>query len=109
VQGIEPRKGREQENMRLAAYVCYTPRRWATEKDLEKKRTHFNKGRTTSHWPHKPTVFSKNPRTYGASLPSIQQVEPMDMDDMTFLGLRLAGFCSKCQKRKREDDVFAEQ
>jgi hypothetical protein len=55
-------KGREKEDMRVAAYVCYTPRKWATEKDLKRKMAHFIEGRTTTHWPHAPKAFPKGPR-----------------------------------------------
>jgi hypothetical protein len=44
-------------------------------------------------------------RTYGNPLPRIEAVKPMDKDDMTIFGLRFAGFLSKCQKRKREEDA----
>ena len=56
---------------------------------LNKKRKAFKDLRMTSHWPHKPKLFPKNPRTYGNPLPNITQVkEPK----LTELGYRLAGF-----------------
>lgn len=64
--GCNPVKGRPSPKLRCVAYLCYTPRSLATPKDLEKKRKAYKEGRTTSHWPHKPKLFGKRPRTYGA-------------------------------------------
>ncbi len=64
--GCNPVKGRANPKLRCVGYVCYTPRAWATKKDLEKKQKAFQEGRTTSHWPHKVKLFGKRPRTYGA-------------------------------------------
>ena len=36
--GVEPRKGREQQNFRCVVYLCYTPRSLSTEKELKKKK-----------------------------------------------------------------------
>lgn len=88
-QGIEPNKKRTEENFRLISYVCMLPRNLATEKDLEKKRKAFEELRMTTHWPHKPKLFPKTPRTYGKSLPNIVNVEKPVLTD---LGKKLAGF-----------------
>lgn len=90
--GTEPRKGRAKPNTRLVAYVCYTPRKLASLRDLERKRDIFLKGRTTSHWPHKPKVFGVRPRTYGNPMPEVDPVPPFPRDQLTALGERLAGF-----------------
>jgi len=87
--GTEPMKKRENKNLRNVAYICMTPRDRASDAMLNKKRKAFKDLRMTSHWPHKPKLFPKNPRTYGNPLPNITEVkEPK----LTELGYRLAGF-----------------
>lgn len=91
-QGIQPVKGRAYPNTRFCAYVCYTPRYWATEKNLCKKRKLFEEGRATAHTPHEPVPFAKRPRTYGKELPPVKDIPPFPKEELTKLGLRLAGF-----------------
>lgn len=88
-QGIESNKNRKQENFRLIAYVCMTPRNLSSVKDLEKKIKAFRDLRMTTHWPHKPKLFPKTPRTYGKALPEIVEVKT---PYLTELGKKLAGF-----------------
>jgi hypothetical protein len=87
--GQEPLHERPIQNIRCVAYICYTPRKMASGKALEKKRKAFNNLRTTSHWPHKPTLFSKLPRTYGNKLQKITNVESPVTSE---IGKKLAGF-----------------
>ncbi len=87
--GKEPLKTRNNQNFRCVAYLCYTPREWATESDLKKKRLAFKNLRTTTHLPHKPKLFPLKPRTYGAPLPDISDVNPPEVSD---IGKKLAGF-----------------
>jgi ectoine hydroxylase-related dioxygenase (phytanoyl-CoA dioxygenase family) len=42
--------------LRAAVYVCMTPRSWATEQDLERRRQSYELRVTTSHWPHKQVM-----------------------------------------------------
>lgn len=87
--GTEPLKRRKNKNLRNVAYICMTPRNRASDAMLNKKRKAFKDLRMTSHWPHKPKLFPKNPRTYGEPLPNVTDVkEP----ELTELGYRLAGF-----------------
>ena len=51
--------------------------------------TLFNELRMTTHWPHKPKLFPKNPRTYGGPLPDVTDVEK---PELTELGKRISGF-----------------
>lgn len=88
-QGIEPNKKREKENFRLVAYVCMMPRKLATLKNLEKKRKAFEELRMTTHWPHTSKLFPKTPRTYGNSLPDIENIKKPILSE---LGKKLAGF-----------------
>jgi hypothetical protein len=88
-QGVEPQMNRSKPNFRMAIYVCMTPRSFATEKMLEKKRNAFNELRTTSHYPHKVKLFPKTPRTYGRELPNVQQISKPILNEF---GLKLAGF-----------------
>lgn len=87
--GTEPIRIRNKPNLRNVVYVCMTPRSKASEANLRKKRKAFDELRMTSHWPHKPKLFPKKPRTYGGSLPNITEIEkPI----LTELGKRIAGF-----------------
>jgi hypothetical protein len=64
-QGKEANGDRALPNTRMAIYTCLTPRLWATQKELLKKRTAFNNKRTTGHLPHIITnnLFPRLPRT----------------------------------------------
>lgn len=87
--GRECHKERVKPNFRGISYVCMKPRSLSSNSDIEKKRKAFNSKRTTSHWPNKVKLFSKNPRTYGKELPLINNIEdPV----LTELGKKLAGF-----------------
>lgn len=87
--GGEPLINRSEPNFRLAVYVCMVPRKWATNKQLEKKRKAFNELRMTSHWPVETRLNSKTPRTYGKELSNINQLPNPVVDDET---KKLAGF-----------------
>lgn len=87
--GIPQMKEREKPNYRCVAYICMTPRSRATQANLKKKQKAFEEQRLTSHWPHKPKLFSKNPRTYGNPLPNITDIEPPIISE---LGKQLAGY-----------------
>ena len=87
--GSEALKGRSESNLRAVIYLCYTPRAWITKGNLAKKTKAFDELRTTNHYPHKPKLFSKEPRTYGGPVPSIT---PIETPTLTPLGRRLAGF-----------------
>jgi ectoine hydroxylase-related dioxygenase (phytanoyl-CoA dioxygenase family) len=87
--GSEALKTRKKQNFRAITYLCYLPRKLATAKAIEKKKKAFNEMRTTSHWPNKPKLFPKTPRTYGKTLPSINKIDP---PILTELGKKLAGF-----------------
>jgi len=50
------------------------PRSFASKKDLEKRKKIFDEVRMTSHWPNKPKLFSKYPRTYGKPLKNIKDI-----------------------------------
>lgn len=88
--GKESDKNRPNENHRFVAYVCMTPRSKSTDKMLKKKQEAFNQLRMTTHWPHAPKLFPKQPRTYGKEIQTmnIRKVPPL----LTELGRRLAGF-----------------
>jgi ectoine hydroxylase-related dioxygenase (phytanoyl-CoA dioxygenase family) len=87
--GVEPMKGRATPNFRCIAYLCYSPRSLASDKNIEKKREAFENMRMTSHWPCHIKLFPKVPRTYGAPLPEIVPLPPPRVNS---LGRRLAGF-----------------
>lgn len=87
--GVEPMKEREKENIRAVIYLCYAPRRLATNPILQKKQKAFNEMRTTNHWPCNPKLFAKNPRTYGNELKDITSIKPPNVNK---LGKKMAGF-----------------
>ena len=87
--GTEAQKTREKQNMRNVVYVCMLPRNIASEASIRKKQKAFNELRMTTHWPHKPKLFPVNPRTYGAPLPNVTQVEK---PKLTQLGMKISGF-----------------
>lgn len=87
--GCEALKDRPTPNMRCVIYLCYQPKDKCDKKNIEKKKKAFNELRTTSHYPCKIKLFSKNPRTYGKDLPEINSLEPPKLNK---LGLSLAGF-----------------
>lgn len=87
--GVEPRKCREKPNFRCVVYLCYVPRFLTNEKQMKKKREAFDEMRMTSHWPHKIKLFPKMPRTYGAEVKPIVELEKPVLNE---LGRKLAGF-----------------
>lgn len=86
--GVNPVKGRDQENMRAIIYVCYQPRDTISKTDMKKKQKAFHELRLTSHYPTKIKLFGKNPRTYGGEIPKIENI---GFPKLTDLGKRLAG------------------
>lgn len=87
--GSESFKNRKKKKWRSVVYLCYQPRSLAKEAMLKKKRKALNDLRTTNHWPAKPKLFGKNPRTYGGDLP---EITPINAPILSKLGERLAGF-----------------
>lgn len=87
--GQNPIKGRENPNIRSIVYLCYTPRKNATNASIKKKIKAFEELRTTNHNPHKPKLFATNARTYGGPLPNIT---PVDKPVLNELGKKLVGY-----------------
>jgi len=87
--GIEADKRRKIQNIRAVIYLCYMPRKLCNEANIKKKQKAFNELRTTTHYPCKIKLFSKDPRTYGGPMPNITEIEKPILTD---LGKRLAGF-----------------
>lgn len=88
--GVEADKQRHDTNFRAVIYLCYTPRSWCTKANLAKKIKCLEELRTTNHYPQKPKVFSKTPRTYGG--PDVPEITPLEAPVLTPLGKRLAGY-----------------
>lgn len=86
--GCEALRERPVENFRAIVYVCYTPKNLLTPALLRKKKKAFDELRTTNHWPHKPKLFAKTPRTWGAVLP---EITPIPRPVLTELGHKLVG------------------
>lgn len=87
--GVEASKNRPSENLRNVVYVCMTPRIRATTALIKKKQQAFENKRTTNHYPHKPKLFPKIPRTYGGQIPNVKEIEP---PVITSLGRKLIGY-----------------
>jgi ectoine hydroxylase-related dioxygenase (phytanoyl-CoA dioxygenase family) len=88
--GQEAVKGRADPNFRMITYLCYTPRSRALPRDIKKKQEAFDNMRMTSHWPHKPLLFGKSPRTYGVdALATTPLAKP---GNVGLVGKKLAGF-----------------
>ena len=87
--GVEALRDRATANHRAVIYLCYMPRQLATAAAIKKKKKAFNELRTTNHWPCKPKLFPKNPRTYGNPMPEVKAINPPDVTDF---GMKLAGF-----------------
>lgn len=88
--GQESLLKRKKQNFRCIAYLCYTPRELASAADIRKKIKAFEELRTTSHWPHKPTLFATKPRLYpGMKLP---EITPIEAPVLTEIGYILAGY-----------------
>ncbi len=100
--GSEPLKTRKNEKIRCVAYLCYTPRNKATPSYIHKRINAFETLRTTSHWPHKPKMFPKTPRTYGAALPNIVQISKPKISD---IGYRLIGYDNNPNQIKKESSI----
>ena len=93
-----PIQGRTNPEFRMVFYVSMTPRIWATDAALKKKRNAFANLRMTPHWPHKITLVPKIPQTYGKSLPHCKPLTTAP--ELTRLGYRLAGFDDEPESKK---------
>ena len=64
------------------------PRSMCKERDLLKKQKALKELRLTTHWPSKPRLFPKNPRTYGKELPITAIIPHPSLSE---IGYKLAG------------------
>ncbi len=87
--GTEAMKGRAIPNFRCVSYLCYIPRSLATKANIKKKIKAFEELRTTNHWPNKPKLFAKTPRTYGGPIPNMREIPHPIITD---IGRRLIGY-----------------
>lgn len=87
--GVEAIRGRSVPNFRCVAYLCYMPRKMSTKAQIGKKIKAFEEMRMTSHWPCKVKLFPKMPRTFGAELKPITELNPPEVNE---LGRRLIGY-----------------
>ena len=87
--GKEPDKNRPNKKFRNIVYLCMTPRKWCSNINIKKRIKAFEETRLTSHWPHKPKLFPKFPRTYGGDLPNVVDIEKPLLND---IGKKLVGY-----------------
>ncbi|BAE58920.1 hypothetical protein F9C07_2281598 [Aspergillus flavus] len=81
----------EADQIRHAQYICMTPKRFATEKALELKKTCFENYLGTTHWPHcniRPAA--EKPMRDGKVCPK-DRSEPFEKPVLTDAVLKLAG------------------
>lgn len=102
--GREAEKTREKPNLRCIAYLCYTPRSFATEKALEKKKKYFEEKRMTSHWPHAIKVFAKSPRLFAQQ--KMPNVAELPMPVLRNVGKWLAGYVVEKQEYRLDEEGF---
>lgn len=72
--GVESLRERAEPNYRAVVYCCMTPRSKATQKIQQRRNKMFDEGRMSTHLPHGPRMFGKNPRTYGRPVPLVKKV-----------------------------------
>jgi hypothetical protein len=87
--GIEATLGRPIPKNRYVGYLCYMPRKFATNTNIKKKQKAFEDLRTMSHNPCSGRLFGKKPQTYGKV---IEDIEPINRPELSELGMKLAGF-----------------
>jgi hypothetical protein len=87
--GCESIKGRNNPNFRGVVYLCYMPRKGATDGRLKAKCKAFEELRTTKHNPQKSLLFNKNPYDHGTPPP---ETIPIDKPVIGKLGKKLAGY-----------------
>ena len=80
--GTEARKNRNNPKFRSVIYLCYQPREKASAAILRKRIKAFKELRTTNHWPTRPKLFPKKPRTYGKPVPEVTQIRPPELTEL---------------------------
>ncbi len=101
--GKEALKTRKKDNFRMVSYLCYTPRIMANKKVIKKRIEAFENMRTTSHWPHKCKMFPKNPRTYGDTMPDVQEI---NFPVLNHIGMKLVGYDKHITIFEEEKCIF---
>lgn len=86
--GTESKRNRDDIKLRCVIYVCYTPKHWASTRDIKNKNKALQDLRTTNHYPHRPKLFPKMPRLWGATL---ETMTPIDAPHLSELGKSLSG------------------
>lgn len=87
--GLEGTNNRLKPNIRCVSYICYLPRKLASEKDLMIKREAFNKMLTTTHNPYKINII---PKTIYPDMDENEYITSIDKPILSELGYKLAGF-----------------
>jgi hypothetical protein len=88
--GLQASKQRHEPNIRNVAYLCYTPRSRATPQVIQKRIKWFENAEMTSHCPHNPRKFAKQPH--------VRSKEQKDYNvfrsppQLSEIGLRLVGY-----------------
>lgn len=86
--GMEPLKTRKEPNFRLVTYVCMTPRKWCSDKNLATRRNALEELYMTSHCPHRPRLFPKVLK----NVTDLPEVPTIPKPNLTDLGMKLAGY-----------------
>lgn len=81
----------EGNQIRHVQYICMTPKRFASETDLELKKECFDNWMGTTHWPHRNIRPARElPMRNGAVCPKARN-EPFEKPELSDTLLRLAG------------------
>ncbi|KUJ15036.1 phytanoyl-CoA dioxygenase [Mollisia scopiformis] len=79
----------EGEEIRTVFYICYTPRAFGTQEDMDLKARLFETYRGTTHWPHCNIRASERSMVDGKVDP-MERDEPLEKPERTDLVLKLA-------------------
>ncbi|CZT15192.1 uncharacterized protein RCC_01073 [Ramularia collo-cygni] len=89
------------EHTRFATYVCYCPKSWMSEPELEKKKEIFKARKGTTHWPNmnivpadKEGYFYATPRRPDDSADVADRDRPFHEPAVTPAVLKLAGWAA---------------
>jgi hypothetical protein len=80
----------EGEEIRTVLYMCYTPRAFGTQEQMELKAKLFNNFRGTTHWPH-CNIREAHKLMVDGKLDPMERDEPLEKPERTDLVLKLAG------------------
>ncbi|CZR57791.1 uncharacterized protein PAC_07680 [Phialocephala subalpina] len=79
----------EGEEIRTVFYICYTPRAFGEQEQMDLKARLFETYRGTTHWPH-CNIRTSEPLMVDGKLDPMERLEPLEKPERTDLILKLA-------------------